>query len=284
MGVHEVIGEGCPDAVRMAATHEPRMLVAVAAHKPYWMPSDPVYQPVWVGASLRQGEAPEGYVRDDGFPGSISKKNASFCELTATWWLWKTQAATHDYLGLAHYRRHFEAQTALDKKDRVATGEDLTRMLRQAPVLLPVERNYFIETNRSQYVHAHHAQDLDLTREILAERHPDYLPAYDRSMDLAHGHRFNMFVMRADLFDQYCAWLFDVLFELEARLDTMGYTPNDQRVFGFVAERLMDPWVQTVGVPYVELPVVNLESQHRVRKGGAFLWRKFMGKGGAPDA
>lgn len=254
------------------------IMVAVAAHKPYWMPDDPVYQPVWVGSALREGEAPEGYERDDSFNGNISAKNKTFCELTATWWLWKSQCQKYDYVGLSHYRRYFEGGAALDKRDRIASGDELARMLDKAPVLLPVERNYFIETNYSQYVHAHHEEDLVATRQILEERYPQYLSVYDHSMSMTHGHRFNMFVMRADLFDQYCSWLFSILLELEGRLDISTYSANDQRVFGFVAERLMDPWIQTQGVAYKELPVVNLESQHWVKKGGAFLRRKFVGK------
>lgn len=252
------------------------LYISVAAHKPYWMPDDPVYHPVWVGAALREGEPPAGYVRDDGFDGNISAKNPTFCELTGTYWMWKSVQA--DYVGLCHYRRYFEGHAAVDKKARIATGDEFRHMLSQAPVLLPSERNYFIETNYSQYVHAHHEEDLAATRAILEEKYPTYLPAYDKSMSLTHGHRFNMFVMRADIFDQYCTWLFDVLFELEHRLDISSYSTNDQRVFGFVAERLMDSWIYTNEVAFRELPVVNLESQHWIKKGADFLKRKFVGK------
>ena len=93
------------------------------------------------------------------------------------------------------------------------------RLLSQSDVLLPKPRHYWIETNYSQYAHAHHARDLDATREILAERWPEYLPAFDAGMKRTWGHRFNMFIMKRSLADAYCAWLFDVLFELEKRLD-----------------------------------------------------------------
>ena len=49
-----------------------------------------------------------------------------------------------------------------------------------------------------------------------------------------------MLVMKKEIPNQYCAWLFDVLFTLESRLDISGYSGNDRRVFGFVGERLMD--------------------------------------------
>ena len=54
-----------------------------------------------------------------------------------------------------------------------------------------------------------------------------------------------------------------------------GYSDYDRRVFGFVAERLMDVWVESEGVSYTELPVVFTGKQNWWKKGTAFLRRKF---------
>ena len=156
-----------------------------------------------------------------------------------------------------------------------ASGAEICAALETADAILPKERNYFIETTYSQYVHAHHAEDLDLTRRILEERHPGFVAAFDAVMKSTRGHRFNMMVMKRPLFDDYCAWLFDVLFELERRLDISSYSDYDKRVFGFVAERLLDVYVRAKGVRYAEMPVLHLESQHWPRKITAFLNRKF---------
>ncbi|KXB63944.1 DUF4422 domain-containing protein [Olsenella sp. DNF00959] len=251
---------------------DPKLRVAVAAHKPYWMPDDPVFRPCWAGAALHADGIPENWARDNEGEG-ISQKNRNYCELTVLWWAWKNLRA--DYLGLAHYRRYFASAQTGEKKSRIASGDYLMGQLDKAPVILPKKRNYLIETNYSQYVHAHHEEDLAQTRAILEERYPSYLAAYDASMGRTTGHRFNMFVMRADLFDSYCEWLFDVLGELERRLDISGYSDYDKRVYGFVSERLLDPWIETNYIDYVELPVVNLEDQHWMKKGTSFLKRKF---------
>lgn len=250
------------------------MKILVAAHKPYPMPQQAVYCPIWVGAANR-GPAPDGWLRDDDGE-HISQKNDTFCELTALYWAWKNLDA--EYLGLCHYRRYFAQSKTGEKFARIAAETTLRQKLGEAPVLLPQKRNYYIETNYTQYVHAHHAQDLDETRRILEEKFPDYLPAYDASMQRTDGHRFNMMVMRRDLLNSYCEWLFAVLFELENRLDISDYSTNDRRVFGFVSERLLDVWLETNGVNYTELPVVNLESQHWPKKILNFLKRKFIGK------
>ncbi len=252
------------------------MKIVVAVHKPSRLPEDALYLPVQVGAALHPPLAIPGLARDDtGL--SISEKNPNYCELTALYWAWKNLPG--EYLGLAHYRRYFAARrTGADKWARIAKQQDIAPLLEECGVVLPVKRNYWIETNYSQYVHAHHARDLDETRAILAECWPDYLPAFDRVMGRTSGHRFNMFVMRRDLLDAYCTWLFDVLFRLERRLDISGYSANDARVFGFVSERLLDVWLETNQVVYREMPVVFTEKQNWLKKGTAFLKRKFVGK------
>ena len=237
--------------------------IIVAAHKPYRMPEEPAYLPVQVGAA---GKLPIGDWQRDDSGENISARNANWCELTGLYWAWKNLKA--DVLGLAHYRRHFKGAHG------IATGNELAKALEGVDAILPKKRNYFIETNYSQYVHAHHAVDLETTRQILCERCPDYLAAYDKSMKRTSGHRFNMFVMRRELADRYCIWLFDILFELERRLDISSYSANDARVFGFVSERLLDVWFETNGIRFAELPVLNLESQHWPKKILAFLMRK----------
>ena len=240
--------------------------VIVATHKQYAMPQDSVYLPVFVGAALSNGsKVPGGFRRDDEGE-NISAKNKGWCELTALYWAWKNLKA--DAVGLVHYRRHFKGRGG------IASGAELCAALASADAVLPKKRNYFIETTYSQYVHAHHAVDLDETRRILEERHPDCVSAFDAVMKSTSGHRFNMMVMKRPLFDDYCAWLFDVLSELERRLDVSSYSEYDARVFGFVAERLLDVYVLARKVKYVEMPVLHLESQHWPRKIAAFLRRK----------
>lgn len=243
--------------------------IIVATHKKYWMPEDPMYMPIHVGA---EGKDSIGYVGDNSGD-SISLRNKNYCELTGLYWAWKNLVA--DYIGIAHYRRHFSAKKAGVKTARVLTSEQASALLEKTDVVLPQKRNYYIETNYSQYVHAHHAEDLDITRDILLEKYPEYVGAFDATMKKTSGHRFNMFIMKKDKLDAYCSWLFDILFELENRLDISQYSQYDARVFGFVSERLLDVWLETNQIPYKEIPYVFMEKQNWIKKGFAFIKRKF---------
>ena len=243
--------------------------IVVATHKTYPMPEDPVYLPVQAGRALH---GPLPYQADDEGE-NISAKNAGYCELTCLYWAWKNLDA--DGLGLCHYRRHFAGRRTGSRWGRVLTGRQARRLLEQTPIVLPKPRRYYIETNYSQYAHAHGGGDLDAVRQILDRRDPVWTEAFDRVMARTWGHRWNMLIMRRQILDRYCAWLFGVLGELEERIDPSGCDGSGRRVFGFVAERLLDVWLEAEKVPYREVPLINMESQHWPRKIAAFLRRKF---------
>lgn len=249
--------------------------ILVAAHKPYWMPTDAVYLPVHVGA---EGKDAIGYTPDN-TGDNISSKNPNFCELTGLYWAWKNLDA--DYIGLVHYRRYFtrkEVRNIEQKKQQILTQEEWETRLQQYPVIVADKRKYYIESNRSHYNHAHHPEGLDITEQLIKEICPAYLPSFEIVMNRTWAHMFNMFVMRRDLYDAYMQWLFTILFALEKRVDITGWDTYESRVFGFVAERLLDVWLEYNDVDYMEQNVSFMEKQNWLKKGGLFLERKFFGR------
>lgn len=250
--------------------------ILVATHKDYWMPQDSIYIPIQVGAIDKN---PIGYITDDyGF--NISEKNANFCELTGLYWAWKNLKA--DYIGLVHYRRYFTHKNHLFniklKRKQILNSKDWCKLLEQYPVIVAGKRRYYIESNRSHYNHAHPRDGLDYIEQVIQDLYPEYLPSFEIVMKRTWAHMFNMFVMRSDFFDEYMTWLFDILFELERRLDIKDYDSYQARVYGFVAERLLDVWLECRGIPYKEQHVSFMESQNWLKKGGDFLKRKVWGR------
>lgn len=240
------------------------------------MPADPVYLPLQVGAA---GKTAIGYQRDDEGD-NISAKNPNYCELTGLYWAWKHVDA--DYIGLCHYRRYFGRRVHTSdvekKKAAIYTGADYERLLRQYDAILPVKRNYYIETVRSQYEHAHYKKDLDLVERIIREDYRDYAPAFTRVMGRRRLHLYNMFVMRKDLVDRYCTWLFSILAKAEQEIDVSNYSSYEARVYGFLAERLFNVWLEKEQLHTVEVPVVFLGSINWGKKIADFLKRKFISK------
>lgn len=249
--------------------------ILVATHKNYRMPDDSMYLPIHVGKAISGASLP--FIGDNTGE-NISEKNPNYCELTALYWAWKNLDA--DYIGLAHYRRHFSLHKPVlfckDKFSCILNSTQVEPLLQEYSLLLPKPRNYYIETNLSQFIHAHPAESMELTQKILEEKFPDYLTAFERAMNRTTAHRFNMFIMKKELFHDYCSWLFSILFDLEQRLDISTYNAYNKRIFGFISERLLDVYLEKQQLSYKELPVLFMEKENWIKKILAFLKRKFI--------
>lgn len=265
--------------------------IMIAAHKPYRMPEGDLYVPVQVGAACNKDEAGRpldlGFAKDDSGE-NISAKNPHFCELTGLYWGWKNLEA--DHLGLVHYRRYFGAPSrkkAKDLYDQILTEKDVEALWNKYRVLVPEKRKYYIETLYSHYAHTHYAEHLDRTRDIIESHCPEYLPDFDKVMKQRSGYMFNMCVMERELMDDYCSWVFDVLFRLEEVLkdEEAELSFYQGRFYGRVSEIIFNVWLQhqlSAGVltekDICELPCLYTEKVNWVKKGIAFLSAKFFHK------
>lgn len=259
--------------------------VIIAAHKKYPMPKDSMFLPVHVGAA---GKDSIGYKRDDEGD-NISTKNPSYCELTGLYWAWKNLKC--EYLGLAHYRRNFtlsnhlvflHGRTPEKRLERVLTQKQADKLLDQYDVIVPKRRNYFIETLYSHYSNTHYREHLDVTRDIVIEKYPEYLPYYDKVMKSKKGYMFNMYIMKKSLSDEYCQWMFDILFELESRLGEREYSQFQGRFYGRVSEIMFNVWLARQEdkrhIKVKQTGLLATESTNWFKKGSAFLMAKFFHK------
>ncbi|MGG5328997.1 DUF4422 domain-containing protein [Enterococcus sp. AZ163] len=254
------------------------VFIGIAAHKEYQMPNNSIYYPIHVGSYNK--ELIGGYL-SDAEGDNISKHNANFCELTATYYIWKNVNA--DYKGLVHYRRHFTSKKSHSdyikgKFSEVLDEKKLLTLLEDYDVILPTKRKYFIETLYSHYKHSHEIMPLDQTRIIIEEIYPMYLDSFDKIMIRRSAHMFNMFIMKHEYFNTYCEWLFSILFELQNTIDISKYDEQEARVFGYISELLLDVWLEENKVRYKEIPVMFMEQQNWFIKGKNFLMNKFGNK------
>lgn len=245
--------------------------IIIATHKKYQMPSDNLYLPLHVGA---EGKQDLGYTKDNTGE-NISNKNPYFCELTGLYWAWKNLDA--EYIGLAHYRRHF-ASKKINKKDifnSVLTKEEADKLLDNVDIILPKKRKYYIETLYNHYKHTLHIEPLDITGKIIEEKYPEYLSEFNKLKKRTSAHMFNMLIMKKDKLDEYCTWLFDILGELEKLVDPSIYDTFHSRFFGRISELLLDVWLNTKGYSYKEVKVISMEKVNWWKKGTSFLKAKF---------
>ena len=262
--------------------------IIIAAHKKYRMPEDDIYLPLHVGA---EGKESIGY-QGDNIGENISKLNPYFCELTGLYWMWKNLKA--DFLGLAHYRRHFcfkkkkaESMNGSRNSEKckwksILSSKEARFLCKQYDVIVPFKRHYIIESLESHYAHTHYKEHLEKTREIIKAHYPQYLKSYDKELKKTSGYMFNMFIMRSDLVDEYCAFVFHVLFELDKRIDKSNYSAFQARYPGRVGEILFNVWLDKQkteqGLKVKEISYIHMEQINWWNKGTAFLKAKYLRK------
>lgn len=252
-----------------------KLKVLVATHKLAPMPKDrALYQPILVGA--HKNYCTDGNYQRDDCGDNISYKNPNYSELTAIYWAWKNLKDV-DAVGLVHYRRLFFKKFGKPDLDNLLDQKDIEKLLQKHDVVLPKKRNYYVETNYSHYIHAHHDEPLNEARNILIEHYPDYVEYFDLVMNERKAHMFNMFIMKKDKFDHYASWLFDVLGKLETRIDISEYSVQEARVYGYVAELLMDVWLFSENINYAEVKWSMTGKKQTFQKAYGLLLRKFSG-------
>lgn len=214
----------------------------IACHKLCDTPKDELYLPLHVGA---EGKQSFGFTQDN-TGDNISIKNPLFCELTGLYWCNKN--LDYDFLGLVHYRRYFTLKSKSYIKQNgelnsVLTKEECEDLLNKYKIIVPKKRNYYIESLYSHYSHTFDENHLIETKNIIKEIHPSYLSVFDKTLRQRSAYIFNMFIMNKELVNEYCDWLFSILFELEKRIDTINMTAFEKRYIGRVSERLFNVWL-----------------------------------------
>lgn len=265
---------------------------------------NPLYVPVRCGAVFDK-ENPMHILGDD-TGDNISEKRMSFCEFTVQYWAWKNVAA--DYYGLCHYRRYLSFADERFRTDEynMVHNAVLTPACKKKFGLLDADRmaemigNYDIVV--SEYAPVKNIPTPKGKRETVAEMWDDHsgiffekssvvmlfecidklAPEYSKSAReyFATGsHRgFNCYVMKRELFDRMCRFQFPIMFEVERRLDTTGYTQTMLRTPAFFGEMLYGIFVYHITTHeqwrVKELQLAFFSSTERFKSRGDLLRRQ----------
>lgn len=205
--------------------------IYVVTHKKYSEPKDPLYHTLHVGRALAKDFGYEG----DNTGDNISPKNKNYCELTGLYWIWKNVAC--DIVGICHYRRYFL------KNNEILDKNYIESILKDYDIIVPNSGTTPYETNYEHYAQYHVESDWKICEEVLLSKHPemkDCLTLFNKTNLASLG---NMFITKKEIYDKYCSWLFDILFEVEQRVNIESYDDYQARIYGFLSERLFRIWL-----------------------------------------
>lgn len=253
-----------------------KLKIIICCHKQTMLPNnkDDFFLPVHVGAAISTEEL--ALQRDDQLNGqtcdNISHKNKNYCELTALYWAWKNIKKIYpdiEYIGLNHYRRffNFDDKFAHDW-NRKLVNSVIDYKINQKKIKKILNHGYGIMAKRKIYPYslavdysvAHVSDDIRSLGEIIKRSKPDYyltfLKVFYCSNKLSH---FNMFIWSYNEFDKYCTWLFEILFEAEKVINISNYNQVQSRIWGYMAERLLNVYVKKnkMKIKYFPVNVYN---------------------------
>lgn len=227
--------------------------IYTAYHKPATLVASARIRPIHVGRALARQPLP-GMIGDD-TGDNISDRNGRYCELTALYWAWKNDRAS-SHIGLMHYRRLLD----FTGEHRADTVETHIAEVRVADYVARTERwlaenpgvdlvvpfmHHMARAVRANYETRHQQRDLAALEAILRRDHPAYLPHFEAVMEGRGVRLANMFHARRDIADAWCAFLFDVLGQLDAAdVERRYYNAYQSRFLGFMSERLFTVFVR----------------------------------------
>lgn len=232
--------------------------IYIATHSDFVAKVPAIYEPLLVGSDFNVAEHVSC---KDNVGDNISRKNRSYCELTALYWMWKN--SNSDVLGLVHYRRFFPGLVGNHDLFGILGAGEVRHYLSTHDILLIKEYQLHKESVYDQYKACHNEADMVAVREIIAKKCPDYNQAFQDVMLGSKLVRYNMFVANKTLVDEYCQWLFPLLFELEEVVSVSDYDGYQKRVYGFLAERLFTVWLAKRKPRIKYFALRNIERQKR---------------------
>lgn len=220
------------------------LIIYMATHSEKCSHIDDYIVPIQVGKALNEKQIEE--ITDD-TGNNISSKNGVYCELTALYWIWKN--SNNKYVGLYHYRRRFD----IDKNV-------ILNILKNKDVILPKKKVFRISL-KEQYMREHNKKDWKVLIDTLKEYYPKYYESSKNIFESNEMYRFNMFIMKKELFDKYCEWLFPLIFEVEERTKNIVRDKYQKRYIGFMAERLFTLYILHNKFNVFETDVVFVDSK-----------------------
>lgn len=232
---------------------------------------------------------------------NISYLNRYFNEMTGIYWAWRNydKLENPDYIGFMSYRRffYFTNKKSVESKPRKMSY----RCLNQNPKnkLLPyynfdnfsefywndkdtqeilnLTKEYDFITNlpniskeenvEEQYKNTysisvgHIAEDIERLKNIITQNFPQYKQKFEKYLTGNESYFSNMFIMKKELFFEYCEFIFPILFEYHKNTNYNGRNHEQKRMF--ISERLTGTFYQLLNsknLNSIEIPLALVEN------------------------
>lgn len=255
-------------------------------HKVDLIAKQPYFTPIQVG---KANSLLDLGIQGDDTGENISTKNDSYCELTGLYWIWKNHNDA-EVIGLSHYRRYFDFhgqcetilpftrfKTSQFNSLDYSVPKHIWERIKNGSVVLARPTHYSTPLFLN-YASAHVSDDLRILEYVIKKTQPEnvkraYYNLFYKKNKLSP---YNMFLMNHSDFNTYCKWLFGILEDTEKLCDIEHYNPVQKRIYGYMAERLLNVWVEAQKKTVIYAPVMIFDDGGPRKLSSPF--RFFMGR------
>lgn len=262
---------------------EHKIKILVAYHKPAKLLKSDIFVPIQVGRDVMIEKSKDGMLTSkdkewlqnnligDNTGDNISKLNRYFNEMSAIYWAWKNQGELEnpDFVGLMHYRRHFDFSESEHNQKTWLPNSTCYKFAKIDNKYLKLLDKKYIDNLTEKYdiicSKEYDAKNLDPTlnnckerfvkaasskaiwyekmEQAIVELHPEYIEEMKELQNSTSHYLCNMFVMRKDLFNEYCKFTFDVLFKVYEEFKNTQTDVMETRAIGYLAEYLTSIYI-----------------------------------------
>lgn len=211
---------------------------------------------------------------------NISDKFGLYGECTALYWTWKNyeQLGNPEFIGFMHYNKFFVfndsyfeekpkdiwhkgmcyidenfmdesflSNTKLNDLEIEAACRDYDILVtKSADLSMARKRNMSIREEYDQFVLGARVKDFDLMVDIIKRQYPRYGRHIDEYVNASHKALYQMFIMKREMFFEYCSFVFGVLFEIEKKVDFKDYKMEGRRSLEYLAEIMLTLFVKSM--------------------------------------
>lgn len=189
----------------------------------------------------------------DNLGDNISIRNPYWSEITGLYWAWKNMKKV-EYIGLCSYRRFFNFKKntnkgthiiPLDSEDEInnIVIPDMHDLFLNYDVIIPKPYTYAYSIRRV-CERNYNIKDFDVLEDTINKLSPDFNESFKSifyNNNKLPGH--NMFIMPYKYYNEYCEWVFSILFEVEKQINPSDYPIDQVRVFGYMHELLLHVYI-----------------------------------------
>lgn len=200
---------------------------------------------------------------------NISDRNNEFNECSVLYWVWKNvDIKNYKYVGMFQYRRQLilndyfkrSKKNNIEKKayrcihfkkinnnfcNKIGlTEENILNILNDYDCIVPYPTNLKEIKITSSYedwvqmIPGVHVGDLVELEKAVKKIHPEMSEDFEKYLNSPQKLMYQIFIAKPEIFYDYCKWMFEILFQVDKKINTSLYSINGKRTLGYLAEIL----------------------------------------------